>query len=86
MKIGKKLLLIRKSKKISQAELSLLSGISQSYISDLETEKKTPTLNVIAKLANGLNCSVLDLIEIEKKQTGKEKEKENQQADSAVNI
>jgi transcriptional regulator with XRE-family HTH domain len=85
MKIGKKLLLIRKSKKISQAELSLLSGISQSYISDLETEKKTPTLNVIAKLANGLNCSVLDLIEIEK-QTGKEKEIENQQTDSAVNI
>lgn len=65
--LGKKILEIRKRKKITQNELALLSGISQSFISDLEKGKKTPTIDTLNKLAKGLDCSIVDLIEIEEK-------------------
>ncbi len=55
--IGKKIMSIRKSKKISQQELALRSDLSQSFISHLEQDKRSPTINTLYKIASGLDVS-----------------------------
>lgn len=51
---GKTLKLRRNSVNLSQEELGLESGLSRSYISDLENGKKDPSLFTIFKLADAL--------------------------------
>jgi transcriptional regulator with XRE-family HTH domain len=54
---------IRESKKISLKALAKLSGISDGYISELETGKKTnPTFETIDKIAKALNVTVSELL------------------------
>jgi transcriptional regulator with XRE-family HTH domain len=52
----------RSQLKISQAELSERSGIAASHLSYIEHGKANPTLEVLEHLAEGLGCSVLDLL------------------------
>lgn len=54
---------LRHSQKLSQGELSRRSGISQTYISELETNKKQPTYPIIKKLAVALDVSITELID-----------------------
>lgn len=49
---------IREDKNISQTELSILSGISQNYISEIEAGKKLPSLTILEKIATGLEVCV----------------------------
>ena len=51
---GKILKLRRNSVNLSQDRLGLESGLSRSYISDLENGKKDPSLFTIFKLADAL--------------------------------
>lgn len=54
---------IREKKGLSQAELSKISGVSNVYISNLENGvKNNPSLDLIAKLADALQCSVNDIL------------------------
>jgi transcriptional regulator with XRE-family HTH domain len=48
--------------KMSQAELSQRSGIAASHLSYIEHGKANPTLEILEHLAEGLSCSVLDLL------------------------
>ena len=48
---------IRESKGLSQLELSLSSGVSQTAISQMETGKKSPTLATFLKLCDALDVS-----------------------------
>jgi len=48
--------------KMSQAELSERSGIAASHLSYIEHGKANPTLEVLEHLADGLGCTVLDLL------------------------
>jgi transcriptional regulator with XRE-family HTH domain len=48
--------------KITQAELSERSGIAASHLSYIEHGKANPTLEILEHLAEGLGCSVLDLL------------------------
>lgn len=52
---------IRVDKKLSQKELARKAGISQSYLSELESNKKSPTLRQLCKIADalGVHPSVL---------------------------
>ena len=50
---------------LTQRELARLCGFSQSYISDLELETKSPTLKVVEKLANVLRIHPDEMVEIE---------------------
>jgi len=52
--IGSKLRNLRKVKNISMTELSKLSGITQGYISEIETGKKNPSSEVVGKLSEAL--------------------------------
>lgn len=54
---------LRTSKDWSQMELSRRSGVSQSFINDLEAGTKQPTLTTLKKLANALGVSVSELLE-----------------------
>ncbi|WP_203332622.1 helix-turn-helix domain-containing protein [Planococcus beigongshangi] len=64
MKFGEYIKKIRTEKGLSMRELERRSGISQSYISQLEKgSQQNPKTDTIQKLANGLNTSYKDLME-----------------------
>lgn len=54
---------IRRSRRMSQAELSRRSGISRSYISSIEQGKYVPSAYVICQLCYALQCTPNDLID-----------------------
>lgn len=58
-----KLKSIRKKACLSQQQLSELSGLSQQYISDIETGDVEGSLTALRKLAKALNIPVTKLIE-----------------------
>ena len=47
---------------MSAAELSRHIKISQAYLSEIENDKKIPTLDVLQKIAKTLNTTVSELI------------------------
>jgi transcriptional regulator with XRE-family HTH domain len=47
-------------KKISQDELAKAAKVDRSYISMIETGKKTPSLAVLERIAKALDCSIKD--------------------------
>lgn len=62
--IGSKIRSIRKNKGISQKELSRKSGISISYIQQLEYEiKENPSLDILTSIANALDVKLTELTE-----------------------
>lgn len=52
----------RLKKRLTQKELSRLSGISQAHISDVENDVKSPTIRTIEKIASALKINPLDLL------------------------
>ena len=55
-----KIRLQRVLKKMSQEELAKESGVDRSYISQIESGKKTPSLSVLERIADALGCSLKD--------------------------
>lgn len=62
-----KLQAVRKLKSMTQKRLAFLSKISQSHISDLESDKKSPTLKTVEDLADALKTYPSNLLEVDKK-------------------
>lgn len=54
---------IRRQRGISQMELAKRANISHGYISELENNLKSPTIDIVCKLAKSLDCSIQDLVE-----------------------
>ncbi len=55
---------LRLSKNITQIRIAKDSGLSQSYINELESGKKTnPTIQTLEKLAKALGVSIAELTE-----------------------
>lgn len=52
----------RAKNKISQEKLSELTGISQQFICNIETEKVNPSVETLLKIANALNVTLNDLV------------------------
>lgn len=61
MSIGKNLKNLRDKQGLTQDELSLKSGVSQSHISDIEGDRKAPTIKVLNKLTKALRCNTGDI-------------------------
>jgi transcriptional regulator with XRE-family HTH domain len=57
MKIGKILKILRTSKGLTQNQMSKLLGISQNYLSLIEQDKKTPSVDAITGFASSLSVS-----------------------------
>lgn len=63
LSIGENLKLIRKQKKQSQTLFAKSLGISRTYLSDLENDRKSPSIETVTKIAEKLNISTLYLLE-----------------------
>lgn len=66
MGIGDRIREMRKASGISQVQLSKLTGIAQSSISDIERQTNNPSAITLQLIAKALGCSVADLIDTEK--------------------
>lgn len=63
MSIGKRIKQLRREKGLTLQELAARSGVSPGYISMLERGfKKSPTLEILKKLAKGLSVSLSEII------------------------
>jgi|GEM_PF-1261035 len=61
---GMQLRAIREKKGLTQVEIAEKAGISQEYVTRLETGgKKNPSLAVAVRLAKALGVSIADLVE-----------------------
>ena len=52
---------LRTQKGLSQEELADRCGVHRTYIGSIERGEKSPTLNTIEKIANGLNTDIFRL-------------------------
>lgn len=48
----------RNYRKLTQEQLSEISGISKDYLSEIERGKKTPSLKRLIMIANALNIDI----------------------------
>ena len=62
MVFGKNLAQFRKEKGLTQEDLVRKSGVAISQIRRYETDKSSPTLEVITRLAKGLGASIDELV------------------------
>lgn len=60
--IGKALRTARKKSSFSLEALSILTGISESYLSNIETGRRQPTLDTLSKICIPLEIEVSELI------------------------
>jgi len=58
MAIIQKIIDARKSKKLTQAELSKKSGVRQPVIARMEKGVNSPQLNTLIKILNALDCKI----------------------------
>ena len=49
--VARNLRVLRKQKGLSQEELAFLAGINRNYVGQIEREEKSPTVDVVEKLA-----------------------------------
>jgi transcriptional regulator with XRE-family HTH domain len=61
---GARLREMRLARGLTQPEIGARVGTSASNISDLERGIKVPTLTTVARLADALDCSVSELVEV----------------------
>ena len=52
--MARNLRILRKQKGLSQEELAFQAGINRNYVGQIEREEKSPTVDVIEKLAYSL--------------------------------
>ena len=57
----KRIELLRKKQNLSQEELAFRCELHRTYIGAIERGEKSPTLNTIEKIANGLNVEIIEL-------------------------
>jgi len=64
LQVGNRLRTLRKSKipKMTSTDLARRADISQSYVIEIESGKKTPSLEVLSRLAKALEVSLTDII------------------------
>ena len=59
---GLKMKQFRQKKSFSLQDLATITGVSKSYLNEIENGKKYPKHDKIAQLATALNCSYDDLV------------------------
>ena len=55
MDVGTKIKNLRKNKGLTQEGFARETGISRSYLSDLENNRKSPTIETLEKIAKKMN-------------------------------
>jgi transcriptional regulator with XRE-family HTH domain len=60
--VGRNFARIRREKALTQEEVAARSGLSQQYLSGLESGRRNPTLITIYELSEALGVSHVDLV------------------------
>lgn len=60
--VGRNVRRVRERNRLTQEQLSDISGFSQQYISGLEQGKRNPTVVTLYELAQALGVSHMDLV------------------------
>ena len=60
--IGRNIVRLRKSKKLTQEDLCGLAEIDRSYLSEVENGKMNVTIKSLTNISKALNCTLKDLI------------------------
>ena len=63
---GTRLKALRKSRKLSQAQLAEKIGVGTKFLGDLETARRSPSFETIVSIAKELDVPVYDLFYFEK--------------------
>lgn len=61
---GRRLRELREKYGVTQKQLSIATGLTEGYISNMERGLKVPSLTTILRLALALGCKVTDLVTI----------------------
>jgi transcriptional regulator with XRE-family HTH domain len=61
--LGRRIATLRQDKKMTQEKLAYGIGIAKSYVGYIERGEVNPTIETLLLLANGLDCSILDLLQ-----------------------
>ncbi len=61
--LGKRIAHLRKTKKMSQLDLSVASGVAKTYLCELEGGKRNPSVLVLERIALALGVTLSDLFE-----------------------
>ena len=69
--LGDELKKARLKAKMTQEELSFASGLDRTYISQLENDRKSPTVDVLFRLCEALGASASKLLARVENQRGK---------------
>jgi transcriptional regulator with XRE-family HTH domain len=59
---GRRLRELRQKYRVTQQQLSIATGLTEGYISNMERGLKVPSLTTILRLAVALGCHVTDLV------------------------
>ena len=60
-RLGKNISKLRKAQKLTQQQLADKLGLTQAYMGHIEQGRKSPSLEVMEKIAKALRVSVKDL-------------------------
>jgi transcriptional regulator with XRE-family HTH domain len=68
--VGKELRAVRESAGMTQEQLAFKAGVDRSYISLLENDRKSPTLDMLFRICDALGTTVSRLIARVEKRRG----------------
>lgn len=60
MNVGEKIVKLREARNITTNKLANISGISQSYLRELELGKKNPTIEILTYICDALGVTLRD--------------------------
>ena len=63
MEVGKRITFYRQQQGLTTNKLANLSGLSQSYLRDIELGKKNPTVESLSYICDALNISLSDFFD-----------------------
>lgn len=66
--VSKVLRHLRNSRKVSQQDISLTTGIDRAFISEIENGKKIPSLETLIKITEYFKISLSDFFKLVEKQ------------------
>jgi transcriptional regulator with XRE-family HTH domain len=67
--VARNLRVLRKQKGLSQEELAFHAGINRNYVGQIEREEKSPTVDMIEKLAGALGIHPIELFEAKRQRS-----------------
>ena len=59
---GQRIAGIRRAAGMRQADAARRAGMSQSQWSDIERDRKSPTIRTLQRVADALGCTLADLV------------------------